>query len=211
MARSRKHPWSAASGVVVLFASSLLPAQDGERAQPGSRAPVATNGAAPRNADDEFFPRNPTRCISTTRLDRTEVVDNETVLFYMRGGDIYRNRLSRSCPGLEREKRFTYRVYGNQLCRVDTITVLESRAFGLSDGFTCALGDFQPISVDEAERLTGEFWPADVEVEAIELPEEEHEEGSEPGDDAAGARGDAASGAADAEAQPRPGDASEPR
>src|SRR5690606_17824151 len=104
MARSRKHPWSAASGVVVLFASSLLPAQDGERAQPGSRAPVATNGAAPRNADDEFFPRNPTRCISTTRLDRTEVVDNETVLFYMRGGDIYRNRLSRSCPGLEREK-----------------------------------------------------------------------------------------------------------
>src|SRR5690606_31529017 len=121
-----------------------------------------------------------------------------------RGGDIYRNRLSRSCPGLEREKRFTYRVYGNQLCRVDTITVLESRAFGLTDGFTCALGDFQPISANEAERLTGEFWPRDVEIEAVELPEADAQEP----DDARNERDSAADApAADAPAS----DATAPR
>lgn len=160
--------------VIALCASAPLLAQDGSRAE---RRAAAEDAASDSEAASQ--PGDPTRCISTTRLDRTKVVDDETVLFYMRGGDIYRNRLSRSCPGLEREKRFTYRVYGNQLCRVDTITVLESRAFGLTDGFTCALGDFQPISVAEAERLTGEFWPADVEIEAVELPEPDEEAADE--------------------------------
>lgn len=210
MARSRKHLWPAASGAVALFACSLLLAQDSQRPQRRADAPVSPDASAARAAEDEALDRHPTRCIATTRLDRTEVVDDETVLFYMRDGDIYRNRLSRSCPGLEREKRFTYRVYGNQLCRVDTITVLESRSFGLNDGFTCSLGDFQPISVEEAERLTGEFWPHDVEVEAVELPEED-EAGTAPADDAAGASDGASDRAANDAAPSRPRGAPERR
>lgn len=186
MGRSRRYYWSAASGAVALFASALLSAQDGGRA----RNDDTGDDVARRTPARELG--NPTRCISTTRLDRTEVVDDETVLFFMRGGDVYLNRLSRSCPGLEREKRFTYRVYSNQLCRIDTITVLESRAFGLTDGFSCALGNFYPISADEAARLTGEFWPPDVEVEAVELPKEQD---AESGDEAADAPEEAADGA----------------
>jgi hypothetical protein len=195
MARSGKRIGHRASGVSMLLASAALLAQDGEPAPGDAAAPAASDPAVADGAAIEERNRNPQRCISTTRLDRTEVVDDETVLFFMRGGDVYRNRLSRSCPGLEREKRFTYRVYGNQLCRVDTITVLESRAFGLTDGFTCALGDFQPISVDEAERLTGEFWPPDVEIEAVELPKEDAEESDDEA--AADAKEPPADGAAE--------------
>jgi hypothetical protein len=196
MARSCKRFWPSGS-VVALLASAGLFGQEGNRAADDASA---ASGAADDAAGAELD-RDSTRCIVTTRLDRTEVVDDQTVLFFMRGGDVYRNRLTRSCPGLEREKRFTYRVYGNQLCRIDTITVLESRAFGLTDGFTCALGDFQPISVDEAERLTGEFWPRDVEIEAVELPEEDKDAS---GDQAAD-RDDAAEPGAKPE-EPRKGE-----
>lgn len=161
---------------MALIASGALLAQDGGSADEGARADAAASaadGAVAAAAAAEDIDRRPVRCIQITRLDRTEVVDDETVLFFMRGGDIYRNRLSPSCPGLEREKRFTYRIQGSQLCRVDTITVLESRAFSLTDGFTCALGNFSPISEGEAEQLTAPVaWAGEVEVEAVELPEE---------------------------------------
>jgi hypothetical protein len=164
--------WPAVGGAAALAASAALLAQD------------AANDAARADID-----REPLRCITVTRLERTEVVGDRTVLFYMRDGDVYRNRLARSCPGLEREKRFTYRVHGNQLCSVDTITVLESRAFGLSEGFTCALGDFRPITEEEAERLAApDVWPGEVEVEAVELPDEnENEDEAAPGSEAAAA------------------------
>ena len=210
-APSCKPLWPAVIGVIALGASAPSFAQGGEGGE-GGAAPPAGDAATADDAGVGQPGNDPTRCISTTRLDRTEVVDDETVLFFMRGGDIYRNRLSRTCPGLEREKRFTYRVYGNQLCSVDTITVLESRAFGLTDGFTCALGNFQPISANEAERLTGEFWPRDVEIEAVELPEEDAEES-----DAQNGRGAADAPEADApeadapEADAPAGDARAPR
>ena len=39
------------------------------------------------------------RCINTVRIDRTEVIDDRTVVFYLNGGDIYVNRLPHRCPG----------------------------------------------------------------------------------------------------------------
>jgi hypothetical protein len=46
-----------------------------------------------------------------------------------------------------------YRVSLNQLCDVDTITVLEDFGFGLQQGATCKLGRFAPISKTEAKDL----------------------------------------------------------
>lgn len=95
----------------------------------------------------------PERCITLNRVQRTEVIDDRTLIFHMRGGDeIYLNYLERECPGLKREGRFMYSPTGNRLCNVDNITVLEQWGFGLTRGFTCSLGDFHPISaVDLAD------------------------------------------------------------
>ncbi|HEX6997184.1 MAG TPA: hypothetical protein VF322_03505 [Gammaproteobacteria bacterium] len=92
-------------------------------------------------------------CIDLRSIDHTRVVDDDTLLFYMRGGGIYRNDLPNRCPQLASEERFMYRVALNQLCDIDVITVLTDLGFGFMPAASCALGKFQPISDDLAERL----------------------------------------------------------
>ena len=121
-------------------------------------------------ADD--IDREGERCISVSRLRSTYVVDDRTVLFYMRGGDIYRNVLRYDCPRLKRENRFSYRVIANRLCNVDTITVIEGFGSSLGRGVSCGLGKFYGISEGEADFLRyGERGDIQEEPEAVELPE----------------------------------------
>ena len=109
--------------------------------------------AAGSDAAIEEIDREPVRCILANRIDRTEVIDERTVLFYMRGRDIYRNQLTQNCPRLVREKRFSYEVRTNQLCSVDFITVLEYWGTTLRQGPSCGLGMFYPITQEEADLL----------------------------------------------------------
>jgi hypothetical protein len=88
-------------------------------------------------------------CIPLQRVDRTEVLDNRSIVFHMRGREAFLNQLERDCPGLDREKRFMYEVRSAQLCNVDTISVLEDWDVGVATGFTCPLGRFQKVSEDE--------------------------------------------------------------
>jgi hypothetical protein len=105
-------------------------------------------------------------CIPVRRVDHTEVLDNRSIVFHMRGREAFLNQLERDCPGLEREKRFMYEVRSAQLCTVDTISVLEDWGVGLAKGFTCPLGPFQKVSEDEladlraqTQRLSGDDRP----------------------------------------------------
>lgn len=116
-------------------------------AQDGETEEAETIGAI------EDFDREPVRCITPSRIDRTEVIDEQTVVFHMRGKDVYVNRLPNACRSLAREKRFSYDVRTNRLCSVDTITVLEWWGTGLSRGMSCGLGEFYPITQEEAELL----------------------------------------------------------
>ena len=130
----------------------------------------AANADAAATADD--IDREGERCISVSRLRTTYVVDDSTVLFYMRGGDIYRNVLRYDCPRLKRENRFSYRVTANRLCNVDTITVIESFGSTLTSGVSCGLGKFYGISEGEADFMRyGERGEIQEEPESVELPE----------------------------------------
>ncbi len=91
----------------------------------------------------------PTRCISLLDLQRTEVLDDRTILFHMRSGTVYLNHLERECPGLEREKRFMYSPTSTELCAIDGVTVIEKWTFGFTRGFTCSLGRFNPVTPAE--------------------------------------------------------------
>lgn len=85
-------------------------------------------------------------CIQTSRIRNTVVHDDYTIDFVMNGGEIFRNTLPARCPGLGFEERFGYQVSTGQLCRVDTITVLQS---GAGRGPTCGLGPFVPVRYAE--------------------------------------------------------------
>jgi hypothetical protein len=111
-------------------------------------APLALE--ADEKADDQPFDRTPVDCIIVSRIDKTDIIDDQTVLFFMRGNkQIYRNYLPRKCPGLEVEDRFGYQVHSSRLCKVDMLTVLPR--IGIPT--TCRLGEFQPITREEAEEL----------------------------------------------------------
>jgi len=114
---------------------------------------VACGVASAQNDSAAPATRVPERCIQLDRVSRTEVIDDRTLIFHMRSGQIYLNYLERECPRLASEERFMYSPTGNRLCDIDTITVLERWGFGLTRGFTCGLGEFHPISEVELADL----------------------------------------------------------
>ncbi len=116
------------------------------------------------------------RCVNMRNVSRTVVIDDQTILFYMRRGEIYRNYLPHRCSGLAREQRFSYSTTISRLCDIDTITVLYNQGVGLSSGASCGLGKFYPISKDEAQALKE---PPDLEPEPLPPAEPEELEGPE--------------------------------
>jgi hypothetical protein len=124
-------------------------------------------------ADEPAFDRTPVDCILVWRIDKTDVIDDQTVLFYMRGHkQIYRNYLPQECPGLEVEDRFGYQLRTSQLCEADMFTVLPR--VGIPT--TCKLGEFHPITAEESEELRAIHSKGrrrdGVEVKPVEPPEE---------------------------------------
>ena len=95
-------------------------------------------------------------CISLARLDRTRVVDDSTILFYMLGPDVYVNRLRRKCNGLARTDALSYQTSLNRLCNVDIITGLRQSGGSFFPAARCGLGLFVPISEIELEQLLAE-------------------------------------------------------
>lgn len=90
-------------------------------------------------------------CLGLARLDTTRAVDDQTILFFMRGsrGEIFRNDLQAVCRDLGRNRGFSYDVTSSRnprLCRNDVINVRDS-------GWTCPLGEFRLISKEEADEL----------------------------------------------------------
>jgi len=108
----------------------------------------------PVSADDkDFLDRAPEHCITTYRIKGTDVIDGKTIVFRLRGGDAYVNILKQDCPRLDREKRFMHETRSNQLCDVDRIVVLENWGGSLQRGASCQLGQFLPITIEEADEL----------------------------------------------------------
>ncbi len=111
--------------------------------------------AAPAAAQDEEDERNmdARHCVYIQAIDGIDIVDARTLIFRMRNGDVYRNRLPRQCPGLRPRVTLMYRSSVGQLCSVDIITVLQDRGFGFFPGASCGLGMFEPITKDIADEL----------------------------------------------------------
>lgn len=125
----------------------------------------------------------PVDCISTSRIRRTEIPNDQTIVFHMTGRMIYINRLPRRCPGLKIAGAFSYRTVAGRLCRVDIITV--QRGLGgpsAMRGPSCGLGVFQPTTKEELEWLRAE--PVTPDTEAVK-PEVEDAEPVTPDPEAA--------------------------
>ncbi len=90
-------------------------------------------------------------CIETFLVRDTKVLDDSTVLFRMRNGELYVNQLSSACPQLAVYNSFTYETHGiARLCNNDRITVFHSgRPQEFSAGATCGINEFQEVAENE--------------------------------------------------------------
>lgn len=132
----------------------------------------------PAQAQDDAIDRTPQDCIRTSRTRSTRVIDDQTILFYMRGGQVFRNDMPNHCPGLAREDTFAYETRVGRLCQIDTITVLEDFGGRFVRGATCRLGEFSRITPEEAADIVAGPEGAkrgneDVDIEEVELPEDD--------------------------------------
>lgn len=95
-------------------------------------------------------------CVNLSRIRRTQVLNDYTILFHMRGRKIYKNELPYRCFSLGFEKSFSYSLTMNLLCNVDIITVLDRNNMIFSGrrfvGTSCGLGDFEELEeIEEGE------------------------------------------------------------
>ncbi|WP_109354133.1 hypothetical protein [Sphingorhabdus sp. EL138] len=109
-----------------------------------------------RSKDDKFIIEKvgePKSCIIRSQIRSTDVIDDRTIDFKMRNGDIYRNTLPNKCSGLRFEEAFSYRTSTNRLCNVDIIRVLDSTAGRIETRSACGLGKFQEITKTKREKV----------------------------------------------------------
>lgn len=136
---------------------------------------LALLAAAAIGAQEDGADR-PLRCVSLSSIDRTEVIDDQTIAFYLRGGRVYLNHLARACRNLRPNQAFSYRTATGQLCAIDVINVIEDFGPGANFGDTCALGQFEPSDAETVETLKGEREAVEVEAEEVEAEEVEVED-----------------------------------
>src|SRR6188474_2166990 len=151
----------------------ILPMHTGFRLVAGLLPLLAGASAFGQDDEDKPFDRTPQDCVITSRIDQTEAVDDQNIIFRMRGKQVYRNTLPRTCPGLLRENRIAWETSTARLCNIDTITVLENYGVGFRPGFTCRLGEFVPLSPAEVEdmdlRKKGEAGQNAIETSQVEV------------------------------------------
>ena len=151
--------------LLILFPVAV-PAQD-DAAQPDT--------AEEATSEDFFFDREGQRCIITRSIRDTDVIDDGTILFLMRGGEFYVNPLDRNCRGLTRERRFSYRISAGRLCSIDSIRVLQQFGNTVQEGVSCGLGRFYPVTEEEAVLLRMKANERGTQME-VENPNEGEEE-----------------------------------
>jgi hypothetical protein len=103
--------------------------------------------AAPAAADDNVIESYESRrCIKLSAINSMQVVNDQDILFYMRGRKFYLNTLRPPCIGLASAKRYSFKADSGKLCERDRIKFFH----GVK---SCALGRFEPISREGAEAL----------------------------------------------------------
>lgn len=108
---------------------------------------AASDEADDSLADEVIFEAQD--CISTSRIRRTDVLDDQTIVFFMHGSDIYLNKLPHRCNGLRRSDAFSYEVRTSQLCHVDMIRLIDTFGGEIRRGVACGLGKFRPITEEQ--------------------------------------------------------------
>jgi hypothetical protein len=96
-------------------------------------------------SDDEPAATNPSAgsngvCLQASQIDHTQILDDKTILFFMKSGHPWKNTMNFDCPSLKIEDGFAFVTDFPEICsNSQTIRVLRSGNF-------CELAQFTPYT-----------------------------------------------------------------
>ena len=83
-------------------------------------------------------------CLRLSEVKGTDVIDNQTIMFNMRGGGAIEMKLQFECPTLKFDNAFYYSVIGGRLCKTDMITT--------RSGFSCPIEAFENLDQGSGDQ-----------------------------------------------------------
>ena len=96
----------------------------------------------------------PQNCLRLTDYRKVEILDRQNLLFWGSGKRVWLNRLRTPCIGLRPRATLLLELSTSQVCNLDSVTAVESSfRFWRRASATCGLGQFEPISVEQAKAL----------------------------------------------------------
>lgn len=122
-------------------------------------------------ADEQSAEPETLRCINARSIRRTEVINDDYVVFWVQGRRLYLNELPKSCTGLSQDRRFSFETTTRSLCARDKIRILKESARGIYEGRSCSLGRFQQTTVEDLNAFieSRTVTPEPEEVESAEV------------------------------------------
>ena len=85
------------------------------------------------------------RCVKTVNISRSDPLDDRHILFKLRNGDLYLNRLGKGCGGLRFNKTYSFDNRLSQLCQNELISVVDTFTSGTLG--SCGLGTFEKLEL----------------------------------------------------------------
>jgi hypothetical protein len=118
-------------------------------------AAVAATSAAAQTQERAQGPNVAQACIYRPNIDHTRVLDDRTILFFMRDRTVYQNTLKDQCYSLKSANRFAYGEASlHRICTGNLISVIHDiTPGGISQSNLCKLGAFVPVEPDVVDEL----------------------------------------------------------
>jgi hypothetical protein len=94
-------------------------------------------------------------CIADPNIRRTQIIDDENIVFVMRDKTIQHNTLARRCPGLRRNSKISLTPADRQVCNGTNFQVLVSVSTGSNSTSVTVPGSNERLSVPSPNFIPG--------------------------------------------------------
>lgn len=161
-------------GLFVLLLSVAAQGQETATAEQTGEAQEAAVAVPPQSADSGEAPEDQeapldveailttpsetaytesVRCISTSRIRRTEVLDDRHIIFHMPKDQFLLVQFPHRCLMLDKRSTLMYEVQGSRLCQLNWVRAVNGAGMSSVVGPLCMIPGFQEVSVEQVALI----------------------------------------------------------
>ena len=122
--------------------AAAAPAEEPEQATGAAEVPITAEEILANPLGEEAYEQS-SRCLSTAKYRRVEIMNNQILVFHGRGDEMWLNILPNRCMGLQADMILTIERRGMRLCARDQFKG-EPRFRLDTASMPCTLGEFHP-------------------------------------------------------------------